>query len=53
MVKNNECDDLNDDIPIPEASYADLYELGFWNYRKAKLTITWSRTVNKNKQILL
>ena len=42
MVKNNECDDLNDDIPIPEASYADLYELGFWNYRKAKLTITWN-----------
>ena len=53
MVKNNECDDLNDDIPIPEASYADLYELGFWNYKKAKLTIIWGREVNKNKQILL
>ena len=53
MVNSNEYDDLNDEIPIPEASYADLYELGFWNYRKAKLTITWSRTVNKNKQILL
>lgn len=53
MVKNNECNNLNDDIPIPEASYVDLYELGFWNYRKAKLTITWGRAVNKNKQILL
>lgn len=53
MVNSNEYDDLNDEIPIPEAAYADLYELGFWNYKKAKLTIIWGREVNKNKQILL
>ena len=31
MVKKNLYDDLNDEIPLPEAPYADLYELGFWN----------------------
>ena len=53
MVKKNLYDDLNDEIPLPEAPYADLYELGFWNHKKAKLTIIWNREISKNKQILI
>ena len=51
MVKNEY--DLNDDIALPEAPFADLYKLGFWNNKKVKLTIIWGKEISKNKQILI
>ena len=53
LYEKDDYDDLNDEIP--EASFADLYEL-FWNNnndKKVKLTIIWGKEISKNKQILI
>lgn len=43
----------NNDMPIPEASYADLCKAGFFERKQAKLTIIWNEKISKNKQILI
>ena len=45
MLKNN-------DISIPEASYADLCKVGFFERKQVKLTIIWNEKISRNKQIL-
>lgn len=37
----------NDDMPIPEASYADLCKVGFFERKQAKLTIIWNEKISK------
>lgn len=46
---------LEDDIPIPEASYAYLCEAGFVkiNQKSMKVTIVWDLEVSKYKQVFL
>ena len=46
MLKNN-------DIPIPEACYADLCKAGFFERKQVKLTIIWNEKISRNKQILI
>lgn len=46
MLKNN-------DIPIPEACYADLCKVGFFERKQVKLTIIWNEKISRNKQILI
>lgn len=53
MDNKNKSIDLNNDTPIPEASYADLYKAGFFDYKKAKLTIVWGEKISINKQIVI
>ncbi len=53
MDNKNKSIDLNDDTPIPEAPYADLHKAGFFDYKKAKLTIVWGETISRNKQIII
>ncbi len=45
MLKNN-------DISIPEACYADLCKVGFFERKQVKLTIIWNEKISRNKQIL-
>ena len=45
MLKNN-------DISIPEAGYADLCKVGFFERKQVKLTIIWNEKISRNKQIL-
>lgn len=45
MLKNN-------DIPIPEACYADLCKVVFFERKQVKLTIIWNEKISRNKQIL-
>lgn len=44
---------MDKNMPIPEAAYSDLYKLGFFDYRRAKLTIVWNKEISRNKQIIL
>ena len=43
MLKNN-------DISIPEACYADLCKVGFFERKQVKLTIIWNEKISRNKQ---
>lgn len=45
--------DLEDDEPIPEAPYADLDKVGFWDRKSAKLIIIWNEKISRNRQILI
>ena len=45
MLKNN-------DISIPEACYADLCKVVFFERKQVKLTIIWNEKISRNKQIL-
>lgn len=45
MLKNN-------DISIPEACYADLCKVGFFERKQVKLTIIWNEKISRNKRIL-
>lgn len=49
----NKINELKDEIPIPEASYADLYQAGFYDYKRAKLTILWKKEYSRYKQIII
>ena len=40
------------DISIPEACYADLCKVGFFERKQVKLTIIWNEKISRNKQIL-
>ena len=53
MKIENKTSDLNDDCPILEASYADLYKTGFFTYKRAKLIVVWGKEISKNKQIVI
>ena len=44
MLKNN-------DISIPEACYADLCKVVFFERKQVKLTIIWNEKMSRNKQI--
>jgi hypothetical protein len=41
MLKNN-------DISIPEACYADLCKVGFFERKQVKLTIIWNEKISRN-----
>lgn len=51
MKNNKEYNGLEDDLPSPEVSYADLYE--FMDYRSANLILVWGENINKNKQVII
>lgn len=53
QIENKRISGSNKNMPVPEAAYSDLCKLGFFNYRRAKLAIVWSKKISRNKQIIL